>query len=431
MAVHLYTESWVEPAVASPAAQKQLREAERLLNDLSSLQEQIARHQVGASLPTFVTSRPDLEVVSRHIEPFSRFRHITLAGSSGSIRNTWALYQALFEGNTAKKMHILDSTDPSGLFGRLLAEAGGFSPENTLVIAVSKSGNTERVLQETEALHTRHYPVLIVTSQNDRARLFQFALQRRLPCIAHPDEILGLFTAGQVSSLLPLSILDGGLSTATRIVGGLDSAYEVCAPRIPREQNPAKDLALRLFYAEILDYGDALVPIYGQKLMGVGELIVQLCHESFGMGSCGMSLVSASAPESQYRTNQRFFGRDRKTVGISLQLADFEDDWSLNDRLSAAGFLALEHMSMVEEAQAQNRPWMVVTVDRLVPEDIGKLIGLWQYVAVYSALLRDLNPFDQSAVDEDERCTSDFIARRSERQAPDLGFYRTQSAFHL
>ncbi|MBI3015717.1 MAG: hypothetical protein HYY65_11825 [Candidatus Tectomicrobia bacterium] len=431
MAIHLYTENWIEPPASSPTIQEQFREAEAYLNSPPAIQERISRHQGGAPIPSFATVKADLETIAPHIEPYSRLRHIVVVGNGGSIRNVWALYQAILEGNTAKKIHVLDSTEPTGLLGRLLAEASGLSPENTLIIAVSKSGNTENVLLETEILHSRRYPILVVTSQSDRARLYQFAVQRRLPWVAHPEEVGGRFTAGQINSLLPLSILDGGLETVSRIVQGLEQAYELCAPGVPLQENPAKDLALRLFRAELLGFCDLFLPIYCQKLMGIGELIVQLCHETFGKDSLGISVVMASAPESQHHTNQRFFGGRRNMVGISLQLAHFEEDWKLNNWLGAGEFLALEHMGVVEEARAQGLPWAVLTVDDLAAEDIGKLIGFWQYTAVYSALVRGSNPFDQPAVEGSKRRTSELMTLLSEATPLDLDRYKARAAFHL
>ncbi|HLC26802.1 MAG TPA: hypothetical protein VJM80_08525 [bacterium] len=431
MTIHLYTETWSEPPASDPRVQEQFRVAENYLNSFSAIQESISQYQGGDPIPSFATVRADPDTITSHIEPYSRLRHIVVAGNGGSIRNVWALYQAIFEGNTAKKVHLLDSTDPTGLFGLLLAEASGLSPENTLIIAVSKSGNTENVLMETDILHSRHYPILIVTSQNDRSRLFQFASQRRLPCVAHPEEVGGRFTAGQINSLLPLSILDGGLTTISQVVRGLEQAYELCASQVSLQENPAKDLAFRLFRAETLGFCDLFFPVYCRKLMGIGELIVQLCHETFGKDSWGISLVMASAPESQHHTNQRFFGGRRNMVGISLQVAHFEENWKLNNWLGAGEFLALEHMGVVEEARAQGLPWAVLTVDDLAAENIGKLIGLWQYTVVYSALLRGSNPFDQPAVEGSKSRTSKLTAQASESAPLDLDRYKTRASFHL
>jgi len=144
-----------------------------------------------------------------------------------------------------------------------------------------------------------------------------------------------------------------------------------------------------------------------------------------------MSLVMASAPESQHHTNQRFFGGRRNMVGISLQVAHFEENWKLNNWLGAGEFLALEHMGVVEEARAQGLPWAVLTVDDLAAENIGKLIGLWQYTVVYSALLRGSNPFDQPAVEGSKSRTSKLTAQASESAPLDLDRYKTRASFHL
>ena len=90
--------------------------------------------------------------------------HVVVVGNGGSIRNVWALYLALSGRGFARKLHLLDGTDMSGLLGELLREGGAFSPGNTLIVPVSKSGNTENVIQETALLMERGYPALAITS---------------------------------------------------------------------------------------------------------------------------------------------------------------------------------------------------------------------------------------------------------------------------
>ena len=47
----------------------------------------------------------------------------------------------------------------------------------------------------------------------------------------------------------------------------------------------------------------------------------------------------------------------------------------------------------------------VLTLDALCAEDVASAIALWQWAAVYGGLLREVNPFDQPAVEGSKKAT--------------------------
>ena len=210
----------------------------------------------------------------------------------------------------------------SGLFGELLRADGAFDPENTLVVPVSKSGNTENVIQETALLMERGYPALAITSSGP-SKLASMVAAANLDTFPHPDQVGGRFTAAQNNALLPLAMLHGNTALAGEIDAAFAAAHQKLRSAAPLSENMAKHLALELWRAENAGYTEVFMPIYAHALSGVGELIVQLVHESYCKGGRGQTILWAGAPESQHHTNQRYFGGRENVVGLSLCVGSF------------------------------------------------------------------------------------------------------------
>ena len=150
---------------------------------------------------------------------------------------------ALAGGAAARELHLLDGADPSGLFGELAAGGGRFSPANTLVISVSKSGDTENVVQETRLLAERGFPVLAVIGPGP-SKLTALAEEKGFDRFPHPEEVGGRFTAGQNTALLPLSLALGGADAARAVDAAFEEAHSRLAPSVFTAGNMAKALAL-------------------------------------------------------------------------------------------------------------------------------------------------------------------------------------------
>ena len=163
MSLHLHTKSFEAP-LGDRGKDDLWREKKDLLDDPAKCAELIAGYQAGPGEPWFATERADVAGMEAKLGAAQGKEHVVVVGNGGSIRNVWALYLAFFERGFSRKLHLLDGTDMSGLFGELLRADGAFNPENTLVVPVSKSGNTENVIQETALLMERGYPALAITS---------------------------------------------------------------------------------------------------------------------------------------------------------------------------------------------------------------------------------------------------------------------------
>ncbi len=429
MSLHLYTKGFDTP-IGERGKGDLWREKKNLLDDPAWCAERIAQYQAGPGEPWFATERADVAGMEEKLAAAQGKDHLVVIGNGGSIRNVWALYLALSGRGFSRKLHLLDGTDMSGLFGELLRGGDTFNPENTLVVPVSKSGNTENVIQETAILMERGYPALAITSSGP-SKLALMVAEANLDTFPHPDEVGGRFTAAQNNALLPLAMLDGNTALAGEIDAAFADTHEKLKVSVASSENMAKYLALELWRAENAGYTEIFMPIYAHALSGVGELIVQLVHESYCKDGCGQTILCAGAPESQHHSNQRYFGGRENVVGLSMCVGSFGEDACLTRGVSGTEFLHMEHAGVVAEAESRGTPHFVLTLDSLAASDVCGLIALWQWAAVYGGLLREVNPFDQPAVEGSKQATIEMFESLGDETKRNLARFIREAGYRL
>ena len=429
MGLHLYLKSFETP-LGERGKDDLWREKKALLDDADKCAGLIAGYQDGPGEPYFATERADVAGMAPKLQAAEGKEHVVVVGNGGSIRNVWALYCALSERGFPRKLHLLDGTDMSGLLGELLREDGAFNPENTLIVPVSKSGETENVIQETALLMGRGYPALAITSSGP-SKLAEMVAEANLDTFPHPDDVGGRFTAAQNNALLPLAMLAGNTTLASEIDLAFADAHDKLGAAAPVSENMAKRVALDLWRAERAGYTEVFMPIYAHALAGAGELIVQLVHESYCKAGRGQTIIRAGAPESQHHTNQRYFGGRENIVGLSICVGRFMEDARLAGGVSCTEFLHMEHAGVVAEAESRGTPHMALTLDSLAVADVCGLIALWQWAAVYGGLLRGVNPFDQPAVEGSKQATLEMFESFGEATKRNLGRFVRDAGYKL
>ncbi len=430
MSLHLYTKSWDAPLERNTKSVDGAvwEKGRDLLADPGACGEAITRYE-GAPIPAFARERPDIAGIEERLPLGEGKKHIVVIGNGGSIRNVWALYHALIQGGD-RGLHLLDGTDPSGLLGELMSGNTGFTPANTLVVPVSKSGNTENVVQETALLLTKDYPMLAVVSPGE-SKLAALIDEKGLERFPHPAEVGGRYTAGQNNALLPLALAKGDIETARKLDTAFEAAHVRLGPSVPVEENMAKAMALRFWEAELAGYTELFLPIYAKALSGLGELVVQLVHESYCKAGKGQTVLFAEAPESQHHTNQRYFGGRGDMAGLTIRVNSFGSDFPLKGGISAGDFLDLEHAGVVAEAERTGAPHMVLTLDEIGSEEVASAVALWQWAAVYGGLLRGVNPFDQPAVEGSKNATIEMFEQFGPKTREDLSRFTKDASVSL
>ena len=118
-------------------------------------------------------------------------------------------------------------------------------------------------------------------------------------------------------------------------------------------------------------------------------------------------------------------------MGLSVCVGRFQEDENLAGGVSCTEFLHLEHAGVAAEAERNETPHMVLTLDSLAVADVCGLIALWQWAAVYGGLLRGVNPFDQPAVEGSKQATLEMFEGFGEETKRELGCFVRDAGYSM
>jgi len=364
--------------------------------------------------PEFVGYQPDIQQIKRQFAPYEKYKNLIVVGNGGSISSLHGFWGAL-GGKSEKNLEIVSTMEPD----YLNYVERKYRQDDTLVIAISKSGTTVGVLETLLAL--KNYPVLVITTIGE-GTLSPMAQSMGWPQIEHPS-IGGRFTGRTAVAYGPAYLL--GLDVA-EIEKGAAAALGANL----RSDGPAWRLAEFLFTADQNGYKEVFLPVYSQFLIGFNHLIVQLMHESVGKEGKGQTVLAVDAPESQHHTNQRFFGGPKNMAGVFVTILEPHDDIDIDvpDKISDIALrggtvgdlrgaklhhsLLCEARGTMADAKEQKIPLAHLEIDKITPYSIGEYMVFWQFVAYFSALLRDVNPLDQPQVERSKEISLELRAKR-------------------
>ena len=352
--------------------------------------------------PDFADYKPDLESIKEAVEEHSR-ENLILIGNGGSVTSFRALLYT-FMPEVKGNVRIVTTMEPDYLH-RISKE---MQPENTVVMPISKSGSTAGVIESLLYFMEQDYPVFAVTSDNDGA-LRQIVEREDLPWIEHP-EIGGRFSGVTETGLTPAAFV--GLDV-DEIRSGADEMYS----KMEGGENPAAHLASALYNAEKNGYDQILNPVYSTRLLGFQPLFIQLMHETVCKEGEGMTVYGDLGPEYQHHTNQRLFGGKKDVVPLFMKAETHEkreievpenlEDIELRERslgdldgTELSHSLESEYRGVKEALEDDEMPHVTLNFTELSYRAAGELMAFLQYLAVYSADLRGVNPFNQPDVEK-------------------------------
>ena len=348
----------------------------------------------------------DLSYLQREADKIDfTFENVVIIGNGGSISS----FQA-FAICCQKNSYIVDSMDPA-----LIRKTKRLCPPaNTIVVAISKSGTTLGVIESLMAF--TNYKVVVVT-EGEEGALRQIAKKMEWQIVEHPN-VSGRYSGATAAGLFPALLC--GFKVGT-FIEGIKSGYTY--------KHEAYSLAKYYYDLEHKGYLEVYVSAYSWLLKNSRTLIVQLMHETVCKEGKGQTFYFAEAPESQHHTNQRFFGGKRNIIGTFITSKTWWDDKKievpkileglelkglqlkkLND-ISYQQALNAEYHGTKTEADRLGIPNITIELEDINNQTVGELLAFWQLVAFYSAILRDVNPFDEPAVTNSKNITIEEIKK--------------------
>ncbi len=323
---------------------------------------------------------------------------VILIGNGGSISSSEAVYDMLLKYGDGPRLHIVDSMDPD----QITAVKGICDPSSTVVVAVSKSGKTQGVLDALTQF--TDYSLAAVTTKEDGRPLYELVKKavggKADDVIVDHPPIGGRYTGRTPVATLPLALLGMSAEEMKAFDQGAQEMYLQVLADVTVERNQALWLAASLYQLEQSGYEIIFAPMYSHRFDGFAHLITQLLHESSGKLGRGQVILTAAAPESQHHTNQRLFGGKRNMAAVFFTIGCEHAGLKAADGTPLHKVLEYEYQGTRDTAVEEGIPNFTVRVEKPSAEAAGSLMAFCHYAfGVYPALLRNVNPFDQPRVE--------------------------------
>jgi len=354
----------------------------------------------------FFDYREDISYLKRQTDKIDfDFENVIVIGNGGSITSFKA-----YAVKPKKKVYIIDSMDPT-LLKNVKKQC---QSDKTVVIAVSKSGNTLGVVES--LAYFSSYKIIVVT-EGEEGTLRQIATKMKWQIIEHPN-ISGRYSGATSAGLFP-ALLSG--IEIENIVSGISHGYKY--------KKEAWSLAKYFYNLEGKGYSEVYVSAYANSLNNFRTLIVQLMHETVCKQGRGQTFYFSEAPECQHHTNQRFFGGKKNVIGVFITTEKSADDKKISlpkeienielkrlvlkklENITYQQALLAEYKGTKTEANRLAIPNITIELANTEDQSLGELLAFWQLVAFYSAIIRNVNPFDEPAVTNSKNITIEEIKK--------------------
>lgn len=317
-------------------------------------------------------------------------RFVFVVGIGGSDLASKAIWQALtlHKTDVFKKLFFLESPDEREYEEiRKLIRDEILNPNDFLLIAVSKSGQTTETLETFkktfEILSEKFEDFVkertIIISQKDTT-LWQIGEEKNIERLEWEGDIGGRFSAFTIAHKTVLEI--AGLNVVEFSKGG-EEMKEKCSDTNP--ENPARHLAQNIFdyYKkgfEILDFF-----IFNEELESLGKWCRQLIAESLSLITPTVSI----GPTDLHSMLELYLGGPQNRFTIFIK--------SEQDIGKSVNETAYENVSQAYEKAGL--PFIKYELDKINEKELGSFMAFMIAATLELAKLLDVNPYDQPAVE--------------------------------
>jgi len=396
-------------------------------------------------LPFDPMRREHLEGVRALVERArGRFDNVVALGIGGSALGAIAVHAALNpptwnllgdDERGGPRLFVLDNVDPTlvGSTLEFVAQRGGL--ERTLVVVVSKSGETAETAAQfliarrllIDALGDKHSENLVAVTDPAKGTLRSLCDEAGYATLPVPDGVGGRFSVLSPVGLLPLALVGVDIEA---LLAGAASMDERCRKEDLLE-NPAALLATVLVRLG-RDHGKrthVLMP-YSNALYLLADWFRQLWAESLGKAEnldgalvhTGFTPVKALGATDQHSQVQLYregpndkviglIGTDEHARDVAIPTGGGVAALEYLEGSSLSNLLAAERRATEYALVASERPNFTIRMPRIDAAHIGEFVQLWQVTTAYAGRMLGVDAYNQPAVETGKRATFGLMGK--------------------
>ena len=333
----------------------------------------------------------------KNLDKFKKFKTITLIGMGGSILGSEAIY-AFLESKIKKKINFINDLDPEKI--KNLKKNTNF--KNTLLLVISKSGNTIETLSNFFSLNIlkNNAKNIVVISERKNNYLFNITKKLNLYYIEHKPNIGGRYSVLSEVGMIPAYLM--GLNVykirekINQFLTGTSQTY-------------LKDSSIKLAcLLHSKKFNNLIFLNYSPKAEKFLFWCQQLIAESLGKKQRGFLPIISNVPKDHHSLLQLYLdGPKNKIFHI------FNTEQNLIIKLNTKKFgnknyLSNKNLDTIKDAQQKaliktfkekKIPFREFKIKKINEETIGELFSYFILETIIIGELNNINPYDQPAVE--------------------------------
>lgn len=342
-------------------------------------------------------------------ESYKNIKTVIVIGIGGSNLGTQAIYEAL-NYYTQKINYIfiddIDSNQLEAIFKK------GLDISSTLVIAISKSGNTTSTIVNLEILLKKYEDLqenLIVITRH-ATKLNNQAKDLKIKTFEIPEKVGGRFSVFSNVGLIPLSLCCN-LQELTK--GAKQAVVDFLIER-DIEKNKACVSALSIYNAIQKKYDVLDFFVFDKKLERTGKWYRQLVAESLGKNNKGILPTVSVGLIDLHSVVQYYIGGPKHIFTNFVEVIESSRDFDLkvgeetvfehlvdNIKLKSATEIKQAIYKGVKESYKSNKlPFSEITLEEVSEFELGYLMQFKMLEVMILGHLLKINTFNQPNVEE-------------------------------
>ncbi|MFX0001843.1 MAG: hypothetical protein ACFE9C_03935 [Candidatus Hodarchaeota archaeon] len=310
----------------------------------------------------------------------NNLKNIIVLGTGGSIQTFLALKHL-----AKRKIFPITSSRTVELKGCLEKT----SPSNSLVIPISRGGETLDVNSTIGIFLRKGYPFLGLSSMGTMYKILE---DKQIPILDVPD-LSGRY-AGSISNVAIVPAYLAGVNVED-FLNGLEEGYNIFSTN---DDNPAIELSTFLYSLYKKDYKTVFSMPYSKNLEGSIGLWVQGISESTGKDEKGMLGTYQSAPLCQHSVLEYLLGGTKGNVipiiwTIENEIGDFVLDSPISyiNHHTAQTIVNYQANATFQALIQQGVPSAKISIEDPFENSMGHLLSFLLSSVYYLCLLIDVN----------------------------------------
>jgi len=344
-----------------------------------------------------------------------KLKNILLLGIGGSSLGTETIFNALLHPfhnisdsarNNKPRYFILDNIDPNKI--NSIIEIITPEKEDTLLIAISKSGETPETISQfmifKELLNNAVGRIVVITDRN-KGILKEIAEKEGYPVLNVPEGVGGRFSVLTPVSMFPAALM--GIDIDRIMEGAGDMAAHIKDRK--SDENIAILLSAILYLMDKQGKNIHVMMPYCERLSGFADWFRQLEAESIGKNKNGPTPLKSIGVTDQHSQLQLYIDGPKDKFITLIYSAD--DDCSIADSfpyIESIDYLAGKNLRELFYAELlgttlsiteSGTPNITIMIDKINEYNLGVLFMLYEMVIANLGYLYEVNPFDQPGVE--------------------------------